>query len=147
MRYNSRMAVTRFLGVDLAWREGRADLGANETGVAVIDAKGQILDADWTCGVEQTIAWADSVAGDGDALMFHPVAKKLAEEPSPVTDVAYKHREDLIDALVCAWTASLWTRYGLDRCQVLGLPADPNRGPAATIIAPARPEQRGRTLN
>ena len=34
------MAAARYLGVDLAWREGRADLPANETGVAVIDSRG-----------------------------------------------------------------------------------------------------------
>ena len=38
MRYNFGVTATRFIGVDLAWREGSADLAANETGVAVIDA-------------------------------------------------------------------------------------------------------------
>jgi predicted RNase H-like nuclease len=273
----------RYLGVDLAWRESRAGLPANETGVAAIDPAGQILDAGWVRGVEEAIAWADAAAGDGEALMFvdaplvvrnpagqrscetqvgqrygrwkvsanssnlalprlagvrylslaqargwrysdgsegppnsgrvlsesypyttlvgapelgydterprykrkpgrlplaqwrhlraancdmlisrlrrlsaadppllldsHPVTRLLAGEPSPLSDAAYKHREDLIDALLCAWTAALWARHGLDRCQVLGLPADPAAPavpttPAATIIAPARPEQR-----
>jgi predicted RNase H-like nuclease len=235
------MAVTRYLGVDLAWREDRAELPANETGVAVIDSGGQILDAGWTRGVHQTLAWADGAAGHGDALMFvdaslvvrnrsgqrlcetqvgqrhgrwkvsanttnsqsprlagvrflnlaelsgwrysdgrhgppvggqaisetypyatlvgapelgysterprykrkpqrlpaarwraeraatcdilisrlsqlaaadpplmlrsHPVTRHLTQEPSPTGDAAYKHREDLIDALLCAWTA------------------------------------------
>lgn len=45
VRYNFRVAGTRFIGVDLAWREGSADLVANETGVAVIDGDGKILDA------------------------------------------------------------------------------------------------------
>lgn len=275
VRQNSRMAVTRFLGVDLAWREDRPGLPANETGVAVIDSGGQILDAGWTRGVDQTLAWAGRAAGPGDALMLvdaslvvgnvsgqrlcetqvgqrygrwkvsanttnrqsprqagvrflnlaelsgwrysdgrhgppsggrvisetypyttlvgapelgygverprykrkpprlpaaqwraeraatcdilisrlsqletadpplllesHPVTQQLTREPSPAGDAAYKHREDLIDALLCAWTAALWARHGLDRCQVLGLPADE---PAATIIAPTRPEQR-----
>jgi predicted RNase H-like nuclease len=270
--------VTRFLGVDLAWRDGRADLPVNETGVAVIDSCGQILDAGWTHGVEETIAWADAAAGSGDAVMFvdaplivcndagqrlcerqvgqrygrwkvsanttntrsprlagvrflglatsagwrysdgsHgpdiggrvisesypyttlvgawelgydterprykrkpprlptaqwrveraancdtlisrldwlatadpplllgscPVTRCLVQEPSPVSDSAYKHREDLIDALLCAWSASLWARHGLSRCQVLGLPAEPADLMTATIIAPARPEQR-----
>ena len=278
MRYNSRMAFTRFLGVDLGWREDRPELPANETGVAMIDADGRVLDGCWTRGVEQTIAWADAAAASGDALMFvdaplvvrnpagqrlcetqvgqrygrwkvsanstnigsprlagvrllrlavrsgwqysdgrkgpppggrvisesypyatlvgacelgycqerprykrkpsglpaaqwraeraascdtlimrlrhladadpplllqsHPVTRQLADERSPISDVAYKHREDLIDALLCAWTASLWARHGLDRCQVLGLPSEPASEPAATIIAPARPEQR-----
>ena len=70
MRYNSRMAFTRFLGVDLGWREDRPELPANETGVAMIDADGRVLDGCWTRGVEQTIAWADAAAASGDAFMF-----------------------------------------------------------------------------
>ena len=70
------------------------------------------------------------------------ITRHLAQEPSPVGDSAYKHREDLIDALLCAWSASLWARHVLDCCQVLGLPAQPTSNPIATIIAPARPEQR-----
>jgi predicted RNase H-like nuclease len=70
MRYNSEMAVTRFLGIDLAWREGSADLAANESGVALINAEGQVLDCGWTRGVEETINWADRAAGLDDALMF-----------------------------------------------------------------------------
>jgi predicted RNase H-like nuclease len=68
--YNFRVTDTRFIGVDLAWREGTADLLANETGVAAIEGDGRILDAGWTRGVEQTIGWADTTAGDGTAVMF-----------------------------------------------------------------------------
>lgn len=278
MRYNVRVADTRFIGVDLAWREGNGDLLANETGVAVIDGDGQILDAGWTRGVGQTTGWADTAAPDGDAVMFvdaplvvgneagqrlcetqvgqrygrwkvsanttnihsprlagvrflrqaglsgwrysdgsqgppsggrfvsetypyatlvgaaelgydterprykrkpprlraaqwrteraancdelirrlrqladadpplllqsHPVTRDLAGQPSPISDAAYKHREDLIDAVLCAWTASLWASHGYHRCQVLGLPANPTGELAATMIVPARPEQR-----
>jgi predicted RNase H-like nuclease len=281
------MAVTRFLGVDLAWREGRDNLPANETGVAVLDPAGRILDAGWTRGVPDTLDWANAAAGGHDAVMFvdaslvvrnpagqrrcetqvgqrygawrvsahstnlrsprlagvrllslaeqagwrysdgragppasgrvisesfphctlvgaaelgydrerprykrpprrlpvaqwrplraatcdelirrigrlatadpplrldsHPVTRQLAAEPSPLGDAAYKHREDLIDALLCAWTAALWVRHGLHRCQVLGLRDDAAAGtaaaPAATIIVPARPGQRARQLN
>ena len=74
-------------------------------------------------------------------LDTHPVTAKLAAEPSPLDDRAYKHREDLLDAALCAWTASLWHRHGLGACQVLGAEAGIVR-PAATIIAPARAEQR-----
>jgi predicted RNase H-like nuclease len=272
------VACARFLGVDLAWREDTAGLPANETGVAVIDASGEVLDAGWRRGVADTLAWADSAAGGGDALMFvdaplvvrnatgqrlcetqvgqrygrwkvsanstnlasprlagvsflaaaegsgwrysdgstgppgggrsvsetypygtlvgapelgydierprykrpparlavaqwrrlraancdalisrlsrldsadpplrlrsHPVTRRLTQEPSPLDNVAYKHREDLIDALLCAWTAALWARHGHARCQVLGLAAETASEPAATIIVPARPEQR-----
>lgn len=277
------MTVTRFLGVDLAWREGHADLPANETGVAVLGPAGRVLDAGWTRGVPDTLAWAQAAAGGQDAVMFvdaslivrnpagqrlcetqvgqrygawkvsahstnlrsprlagvrllslaeqagwrysdgragppasgrvicesypfctlvgaaelgydrerprykrpprrlpvaqwrpqraancdelirrlgalatadpplrldsHPVTRRLTAGPSPLGDAAYKHREDLIDALLCAWTAALWVRHGLRRCQVLGLPDGAAAGtaaaPAATIIVPARPEQRG----
>jgi predicted RNase H-like nuclease len=75
-------------------------------------------------------------------LDSHPVTRQLAAEPSPLTDAAYKHREDLIDALLCAWTAALWSRHGTDRCQILGPPPAGATEPIATIIAPARPEQR-----
>jgi predicted RNase H-like nuclease len=73
-------------------------------------------------------------------LREHPMTGVLIEEPSPLADAAYKHREDLIDAAICAWTGLLWLRFGMSRCQVLG----ESEGVApATIIAPARPEQRG----
>ena len=68
------------------------------------------------------------------------MTRKLAEEPSPLDDPPYKHREDLIDAAICAWTGLLWLRHGLQRCQVLG--AGDGGTPRATIIAPARPGQR-----
>lgn len=274
------MSVDRFIGVDLAWRPGGPGRPANETGVAVLDAAGRILDAGWTRGPEETAAWISAAAGDDPAVVFvdaslvvtnaggqrpcetevgrrygrwkvsanttnlrsprlagvtlrtlleaggwryddgrdgpprdgrtvsecypytalvgaaelgydrerprykrkparlpvarwrperaaacddligrlaglaaadpplrldsHPVAARLAAEPSPLDDTAYKHREDLIDALLCAWTASLWCRHGTARCQVLGLPATAGDAPAATIIAPARPEHRAR---
>jgi hypothetical protein len=50
--------------------------------------------------------------------------------------------DQLIDALLCAWTAALWSRHGTDCCQILGPPQDSATEPIATIIAPARPEQR-----
>jgi predicted RNase H-like nuclease len=269
--------AVRYLGVDLAWRDHAADRPANESGVAAIDGRGVVLDAGWTRGVSNSLAWADHISAQHDALMFvdaalvvsndsgqrlcetqvgqrygrwkvsanstnrksprlagvaflrqaqtqsgwrysdgrrgpshrngrvisetypytvlvgahelgyaterprykrkpphtratewrsmraatcdelierlnqladadpplqlnsHPFTRVLVQESSPTADAAYKHREDMIDALLCAWAASLWDRHGLSRCQVLGLPADE---PAATIIAPARVEQR-----
>jgi predicted RNase H-like nuclease len=75
-------------------------------------------------------------------LDSHPITRQLTAEPSPLNDTAYKHREDLIDALLCAWTAALWSRHGTDRCQVLGPIGSGTAEPVPTIIAPARPEQR-----
>jgi predicted RNase H-like nuclease len=74
-------------------------------------------------------------------LRSHETTGKLLEEASPLDIAAYKHREDLLDAALCAWTAALWHRHGFERCQVLGAAPGVVR-PAATIIAPARPEQR-----
>lgn len=77
-------------------------------------------------------------------LRSHPATAALLDEPTPLRDGAAKHREDLLDAVLCAWSGLLWLHHGLERCQVLGDPTD--TGPAgdepAIVIAPARPEQR-----
>ncbi len=81
-------------------------------------------------------------------LLTHLNTRRLVEEPSPNKLKDYKHREDLLDAALCAWTAALWKRWGITRCQVLGFDESLSVGLQATIIAPARPEQRpiqGRT--
>lgn len=76
-------------------------------------------------------------------LTSHPTTRTLIDEPSPLTSRAYKQREDLLDACICAWTAALWHRKGTERCQVLGDEVGlPLHVPVATIIAPARPQQR-----
>jgi hypothetical protein len=74
-------------------------------------------------------------------LGSHPVTQKLVDEPSPQDRRAYKHREDLVDAALCTWTAALWHRHGVEYCQVLGEERAVTR-PAATIIAPARSSRR-----
>jgi predicted RNase H-like nuclease len=270
--------ASRFLGVDLAWREAAGGRPANESGVAVLDAAGRVLDVGWARGVDEITEWISTAADSAPALVFidgplvvtnatgqrlcerqvgqrywrwqvsanttnlrsprlagvtlrrrleaagwtysdgtdwppaatrtmcecfpyitlvgaaefgyteerprykrqprrmpaaawrpqraaacddlirrlaalseadppllldsHPATRALRHKPSPLADADYKHREDLIDALICAWTAALWSRHGPARCQVLGLPGPPGVGPAATIIAPTRPEQR-----
>ena len=76
-------------------------------------------------------------------LRSHPATAALRDEPTPLADRAVKHREDLIDAVLCAWTGLLWLRHGLARCQVLGGDDVPGPdGSVATILAPARPSQR-----
>jgi predicted RNase H-like nuclease len=74
-------------------------------------------------------------------LRSHPETRRLLDEPAPTAQAAYKHREDLIDAALCAWTAAYWWRHGTTRCQVLGLLAaagNADRERLATIIAPTR---------
>jgi predicted RNase H-like nuclease len=77
-------------------------------------------------------------------LRSHPTTERLLLEPSPLDDRGYKHREDLIDACLAAWSAALWITFGTARCQVLGIddPLTDADGRRATIIAPARSTQR-----
>lgn len=79
-------------------------------------------------------------------LRSHAVTAALLDEPTPLADRAVKHREDLLDAVLCAWTGLLWWHHGLARCQVLGGRGDDGRPDdelsPATVIAPCRPEQR-----
>jgi predicted RNase H-like nuclease len=77
-------------------------------------------------------------------LRSHPVTAELVNDRSPLANRAYKHREDLIDACVAAWTAALWWTHGFKRAQVLGAndPLQDSQGVRATIIAPARAAQR-----
>lgn len=77
-------------------------------------------------------------------LMSHPVTAELLTSPSPLRPAAaYKHREDLLDAALCAWTAALWATRHLEAVQILGLTETPDAdGRVPTIVAPARPEQR-----
>lgn len=265
----------RYLGLDLAWGEGSAERPANRSGVAALGPSGRVLDAGWTVGLDETLAWVERAAGP-DALLFvdaplvvdnpsgmrpcdrqtgqrygrwwvsanavnlasprlagvtlragleaagwlyvdglagppsagrvvsesypyaaivgvpalgydrrpaykrakrgmpaaqawpiriaacdelirrvaalddpplelasHPETRLLLAEPSPPRWRDYKRREDLLDAVISAWTAAYWHRHGLERCQVLGPPAGTcGPGPHATIIVPARPEQR-----
>jgi hypothetical protein len=70
------------------------------------------------------------------------IAAVIDGDQFPLDDQAYKHRDDLLDAALCAWTAALWHRQGVKHCQVLG-DAPGLARPAATIIAPARMNQRG----
>ncbi len=78
-------------------------------------------------------------------MTSHPLTEWLTNEPSPLLDGPYKHREDLLDAVLCAWTASIWHRHGDTRVQVLGRDDAPDSaGLLGTIIAPARDEQRVR---
>ena len=56
-------------------------LVANQTGVAVTGRDGQILDAGWTRGGEQTTGWADSAAGDGDAVLFADAPLVVRDAP------------------------------------------------------------------
>ena len=275
----------RYLGIDLAWGEGSSSRSANRSGVVALEPSGEIVDADWTVGLDETVAWierfamvncllfvdapllvtnasgqrlaekqvgqrygrwkvsanstnlasprlagvrlrerletlgwrySDGVAGppgagrwvsecypyttivgapelgydaerprykraprgmpaaeswplktracdelirrvaaltDADPpmdLASHPTTRRLIDEPSPPVNAAYKQREDLLDAAICAWTAALWHRHGMTRCQVLGVDhadgstSDPpgTLGSLATIVAPARDAQR-----
>lgn len=68
------------------------------------------------------------------SLSSHRVTADLLGEV-PTNNSEYKHFEDLLDAVLCAWTAQLWLLHGLSRCQALHGLTPPN-APAATIIVP-----------
>ncbi|MFJ4220829.1 DUF429 domain-containing protein [Curtobacterium luteum] len=83
-------------------------------------------------------------------LDSHPLTAGLAE-PSVLHGPTHKHREDLLDGALCAWTAAFWERHGDGRVQVLGrdpgLPVDPAEAPdeagrRPVVVAPARASQR-----
>ncbi|MBT2500937.1 DUF429 domain-containing protein [Curtobacterium sp. ISL-83] len=80
-------------------------------------------------------------------LDSHPLTADLAT-PSGLSGPVHKHREDLLDGALCAWTAAFWERHGDERVQILGgdasLPSDPvdQAGRRPVIVSPARPEQR-----
>lgn len=268
----------RYLGIDLAWGEGCEQRAANRSGVAALGSAGEVLDAGWTIGIDETVDWVTKWAGvdalilidaplvianaagqrvcerqvgqrygawkvssnstnqssprtagvtlrraleargwkydDGTAgpptsrlvlsecypyttivgvpalgfgverppykrrpravpstafpeqrartcdllierlgaishppleLESHAATAELVHTPSPARPApAYKQREDLLDAVICAWTAALWHMSGTTSCQVLGADDEllDDMGRRATIIAPARPEQR-----
>ena len=80
-------------------------------------------------------------------LDSHPLTAGLAD-PSVLHGPTHKHREDLLDGALCAWTAAFWERHGDERVQVLGgdpgLPSDPpdEAGRRPVVVAPARGSQR-----
>ncbi|NQW88739.1 DUF429 domain-containing protein [Curtobacterium sp. VKM Ac-2861] len=80
-------------------------------------------------------------------LDSHPLTAGLAD-PSVLHGPTHKHREDLLDGALCAWTAAFWERHGDQRVQILGgdpgLPSDPvdEAGRQPVVVAPARPSQR-----
>ncbi len=80
-------------------------------------------------------------------LDTHPLTRALAE-PSGIHGPTHKHREDLLDGALCAWTAAFWERHGDGRVQILGgdpcLPSDAvdEAGRQPVVVAPARPSQR-----
>lgn len=100
---------------------------------------------------DELIKRLDRLAAANPPLDFrsHPVTADIAASPTPVSgEKDRKHREDLIDAALCAYTAAYWHRFGTARTQALGR-IDPHtldrdaRGRVASIVAPARATDRG----
>ena len=267
----------RFLGVDLAWGEDRAEKAANRSGVVALDLHGQVLNAGWTTGLAETADWVNAwgtdpslafvdaplvvtnpsgqrdcerevgrrfggslvsanstnlgsprkagvhlrerLGADGwrydDGLLgppiagrsisecypyttlvgaeefafrprppykrkpkgltmaqfwpkrleawdsivarlaaladadppldirSHPATRALEQTPAAGKGLAYKRAEDLLDAVICAWTAALWWRHGPANCVPLGAPSAPggDESLVATIIAPVSAER------
>ncbi|TCK63093.1 DUF429 domain-containing protein [Curtobacterium sp. PhB136] len=80
-------------------------------------------------------------------LDAHPLTAAL-RDPSVLHGPTHKHREDLLDGVLCAWTAAFWDRHGDERVQILGgdpsLPSDPldEAGRTPVVVTPARGSQR-----
>lgn len=127
---------------------GAAELGYDQERPTYKRRPARVPPAQWRAvratECDRLIAHMAGLADNDPPLLLssHPISRQLLAEPSPQKAAAYKHREDLIDALLCAWTAALWSRHGPARCQVLGADNPLPPGQAPTIIAPARPEQR-----
>ena len=75
-------------------------------------------------------------------LDSHPVTRRLADEPSPLADVAYKHREDLIDALLCMDRGTVVTPRARTLCQVPRTDRRRRRRPAGDDHRAAAPRGR-----
>jgi hypothetical protein len=58
----------RYLGVDLAWRDSTPERPANETGLAVVEADGTVLDAGWARGVDAVEEWVLRWATPGSVV-------------------------------------------------------------------------------
>lgn len=60
----------RFLGIDLAWGEGsEQQKPANRSGVVALERTGQIVDASWTIGLDDTVDWIEAHSSF-DSLLF-----------------------------------------------------------------------------
>jgi predicted RNase H-like nuclease len=68
------------------------------------------------------------------------LAKHLDADRARRIETTRDALDELVDAILCAWTGLLWMVHGQDRCQVLG--SGDEGDTAGTFIAPARPEQR-----
>ena len=75
-------------------------------------------------------------------LQSHPVTSDLAGQPSPVSDPAYKHREDLIDACCAPGLHHRGRATASTAARSSACPPIPRAAPAATMIVPARQDQR-----
>jgi predicted RNase H-like nuclease len=129
---------------------GAEELGYDDKRPAYKRRPRGIASKDWPAKrATECDALVDKIAGLRTAatpmdISTHRVTRQLIDEASPLTSTAYKHREDLIDACLAAWTAAVWVPGGFRRCQVLGFDDDllDKDGRRATIIAPARRTQR-----
>src|SRR4051794_2936294 len=77
----------RVLGIDLAWSEGMGTKRPNETGVVAADLEGNVLDAGWVTGLDETIAWIQANRSDNTLAMIdaplmvtNPDGQRLCEK-------------------------------------------------------------------
>ena len=63
-----RLRPVFHIGVDLAWADESRKKKANESGVVMIDQEGNGAAAEWTIGVDETVAWLEGHV-PADALL------------------------------------------------------------------------------
>lgn len=81
------VGVERFLGVDLAWGEGRDGGVVNETGLVCLDRSGQVLAAGLARGVADTLTWI-LILADG-RIVAEGSADRLARQLSSRAEVRW----------------------------------------------------------
>jgi predicted RNase H-like nuclease len=94
------VGVERFLGVDLAWGEGRDGGVVNETGLVCLDPSGQVLAAGWASSVGDTLIWIRAAIGDQSALLFVD-APLVVDNPS-----GQRECERQVGQRYCRWQVS-----------------------------------------
>lgn len=73
----------RYLGVDLAWAEHARGRSANASGVVALDPSGNVVDAGWTAGLDQTIDWIEGSSTEAARCSWMPRSSQLATIIAP----------------------------------------------------------------
>lgn len=97
----------------------------------------------WPFRIKEWLRIVQALEGLSEAtpplqLASNDLTDHLRNAPKLGEAAEYKKQEDLLDAVICAWTAAYWHAHGTSKCTVLGAGDQHSQSPgrAATIIAP-----------